>query len=413
MTGRARVPFSPTAIALGAVLLLLGAGATYQLVRERQNHGPAPSARLTSNGRPADGPRDANDEQDDRRTMSPSGEVVVSIAQDAIERAGIAVRAVGTSRATGVLILPAVIEPNAYRVVSVTPLVGGRVSRVTVQLGDHVARGQDLAQIYSPGLAEAQTRYVAAVSMLHAHDLELKRTQKLAQIGAASTQELERAHAEHAAQAAEVESERAGLVLLGAQGLTDDAGSVPGKVSPTSTVRAPIGGVVTQRQANAGANVEPSTPLFTIVDLSTVWVVGNVFEKDFAAARIGARATVTTEAYPALALQGKVSYIDPQVDPTTRTAQLRVEVENPRQDLRLGMYAQVAIESEAAKAVTVVPRVAVQTLGARTVVYVVNPRQRGQFIEREVHLGRSLGEQLEVLAGLSWARSSWPTAAST
>jgi RND family efflux transporter MFP subunit len=228
---------------------------------------------------------------------------------------------------------------------------------------------------------------VSALSALRAHDLELKRTQKLAQIGAASTQELERVHAEHTAQASEVNSARARLTLLGVRDVTDGIDSMDASSAATSTVRAAIGGVVTQRQANVGLNVEPSTTLFTIVDLSTVWVVANVFEKDFAVVRVGAHATVTAQAYP-------------QVEPTTRTARMRVEVPNPDMQLRLGMYTAVAIESASSRAVPVVPRVAVQSMGARTVVYLANHRMRGQYIEREVTLGRAHGDQVEVLSGV-------------
>ena len=109
-----------------------------------------------------------------------------------MERAGIVVAPVTSGTSGTELRLPGVVEPNAYRQVIVTPLVAGRVTKVGPALGDRVRRGrQTLAEIYSPALAEAQTRYLSAQAMLDAHDRELQRTQKLVEIGAASRQELE------------------------------------------------------------------------------------------------------------------------------------------------------------------------------------------------------------------------------
>ena len=162
----------------------------------------------------------------------------------------------------------------------------------------------------------------------------------------------------------------------------------PGKdLSAVITVPAPIAGVVTERAANAGLNVDTAAKLFTVVDLSTVWVVADVYEKDLSHVRVGTPANVTTKAFPDLALNGRVSYIDPQVHPETRTAKVRVEVPNPRQELRLGMFADVSIETGGQVSTTRIPRAAVQHVGDRTVVYVADPQQPGRFVEREVRLG--------------------------
>jgi len=125
-----------------------------------------------------------------------------------------------------------------------------------------------------------------------------------------------------------------------------------------------------------------------------------VYERDFSRVRVGNAATVTTAAYPALSLRGRISYIDPRVAPETRTAKVRVEVANPRGELRLGMYADVVVAGASGPAVLVVPRSAVQNVGDRTVVYLVNPREPGKFIEREVRLGGGSAEQVAVTSGL-------------
>ena len=317
-----------------------------------------------------------------------------------MERAGIVVAPVASGTSATEIRLPGVVEPNAYRQVVVTPLVAGRVTKVGPALGDRVRRGQTLAEIYSPALAEAQTRYVSAQAMLDAHDRELQRTQKLVEIGAASRQELEKIHAEHAAQTAAVQSARSQLELLGVSASALDNMAPGHSVSATTNVPAPIDGVVTERGANVGLNVDPATKLFTVVDLSTVWVVADLYEKDFSRVRVGSEAAITTSARPDLTLRGRVSYIDPQVSADTRTAKVRIEVPNPGGELRLGMYADVVVAGASGTSTPRVPRNAVQNVGDRTVVYLANPKEPGKFIEREVRLGQTSGEQVEVVSGV-------------
>jgi len=395
MTSDTRVTMHKGAAALVAIALLtVGAGATYVLMRNDAGTG----------GHVADMQPPAGAEPSPDAAVAPSNaplpDVIVPLSQDAVERAGIVVAPV-TSGTTGTdLRLPGVVEPNAYRQVVVTPLVAGRVTKVGPALGDRVRRGQTLAEIDSPALAEAQTRYVSAQAMLDAHDRELQRTQKLVEIGAASRQELEKTHAEHAAQTAAVQSARSQLELLGVSASALENMAPGHNVSATTTVPAPIDGVVTERGANVGLNVDTATKLFTVVDLSTVWVVADVYEKDFSRVRAGSEAAITTSARPELTLRGRVAYIDPQVSADTRTAKARIEVPNPGGELRLGMYADVVVAGASATSTPRVPRNAVQNVGDRMVVYLANPKEPGKFIEREVRLGQISGEQVEVVSGV-------------
>ncbi len=380
-------------VAAGVALLAAGAGGMYMVMRPAQ--GPqafpgrpdAPSERAPARPASAEAPG------------SPLPDVVVTLGPDAVNRAGITTAPVAAGSAAPGLRLPGVVAPNAYRQVAVTPLVAGRVTQVAVELGQTVRRGQPMARVFSPELSEAYTRYTSARAELGAHELELQRTEKLVEIGAASRQELERIHAEHTAKTAEVQTARARLELLGVPRAALDGESAP-DAGASASVPAPISGVVTERLANVGLNVDPSTTLFTVTDLSTVWVVADVYEKDFAQVRVGSAATVTMAAYPELALEGRTSYIDPQLNLQTRTAQVRVEVPNPRNDLRLGMYADVVIAQAGAQARPVVRRSAVQNVGDRQVVYLVNPAAPGTFTEREVRLAPGSGDAVEVLSGL-------------
>jgi len=394
MTEAHRLQVSPV-VAAAAVLatLLAGAGGMYLLVGDRRNpevsRAAAPPPAAVGQPTPPAGDREPATLPD----------VVVPLTKEAASRAGIELTRVTTLSVSDSLRLPGIVEPNAYRQVSVTPLVSGRVIGASAQLGDRVRKGQSLAQVYSPEVAEARTKYVSASAMLDAHDRELQRTEKLVQIGAASRQELEKIHAEHAAQIAEVESARSRLQLLGAIG--EGSSLSQSENDATASVPAPIDGVITERLANVGLNVDPTTKLFTVVDLSNVWIVADVYERDLHRVPEGTRATVTTTAYPERPLEGRVSFIDPQLNTSTRTAKIRIEVANPHGDLRLGMFTDVAIASPETASVLGVPTDAIQSVGDRQFVYLPSPNDPAKFVEREVRTGRTRGDRTEVSAGLS------------
>jgi membrane fusion protein, heavy metal efflux system len=388
----------PAVIAGAVALLAVGATVTYLVMRSALPATPATVSLPAAS--PESGATAGTVRTAPPPTREPLPEVAVTLTQDAIERSGIRLAPAVAGGGAATLRFPGVVEPNAYKQVVVTPLVAGRVTRVLAELGQSVRRGQAIAEIFSPELSEAETRYMSARAELDAHERELQRTEKLVEIGAASRQELERLHAEHTAKLTGVESARSRLELLGLSA-SAIAALGPGKdVGAITTVPAPFAGVVTERIANAGLNVDPSTKMFTVVDLSTVWLVADVYEKDFARVRVGSAATITTKAYPDT-LRGRVSYIDPQVNAETRTAKLRIEVSNPHQQLRLGMFADVSIEGVGESSGARIPRGAVQNVDDRTVVYVADPKQPGRFIEREVQLGQSFGSDVGVVSGVT------------
>jgi cobalt-zinc-cadmium efflux system membrane fusion protein len=334
------------------------------------------------------------------RIPDPGEDFVVVLSPDMVERAGIRTVAATAGSAASQLRIPGVVQPNAYREVAVTSLVSGRVTQVHAELGARV-NGQDpLATIYSPELAEAQTAFIAARAEQATHQQRQTRTQRLTAIGAATREELEMHEAERARIDAAVEIARSRLALLGIPEERTQRLTGPQDVITTIPVRAPFAGVVTRRAANVGQNIDPSTPLFTIVDLSSVWVIGDLFERDFARVRVGSPAAVTSAAYPGLALRGRVSYIDPQVQQETRTAKLRVEVPNAGGQLRLGMYVDVELGDLAERSGVFVPKTALQVVGSDAVVYVADEGQRGRFIERKVEVVRSAGDRVLVVDGL-------------
>ena len=377
---------------VGAIaLIVVGvvAGVTWT---ERHGRGqPAGGGRTSgvSTGGAADRGEAKNDEA-----------VEVSLTPEAVERAGIKTAAARRAAASATVTVPGTIMSNAYRDTKVNALVGGVVRQVTVELGTAVTRGQPLTVIFSAELADAQMKYLAMLAMLNADHLKLERTQKLVTLGAASRQELEEITAIHVGHETEVAAARQRLLLLGL-GPDDvsrlmDASHVVSEV----TVRAPADGVVIARGVNPGQVVGAGQELFTVTDLSTVWVIGDLYEKDFPAVRVGSESTVTVPATPGTPLRGRVAYIDPRIDPAARTAKVRVEVPNKSGGLRLGMYVTLSFESRSGGHVTLVPRDAVQAVGNRNVVYVPLEGGEGRFAERTVKLGAALGDSLEVLDGL-------------
>jgi membrane fusion protein, heavy metal efflux system len=331
---------------------------------------------------------------------SPQSATTVALSPEAVRRAGIVITPVEAGPITDVLRLAATVEPNAYEAIVVTPVAGGRITRVSAALGDQVSAGQVLAEVFSPELSDEQARYLTMSAELEAAHQRLRRTERLAQIGAASTQELERVRAEHVTHATDVEMARAKLTLLGLTPEQVAALRAAPDVNATISVRAPRAGVVTERLANVGLNVDPSSALFRVVDLSSVWIVADIHERDFARVRVGSDVTITLAAYPELRLRGRVSYVDPQVRPETRTARARIEVPNPGHRLRLGLYAEVVVASAQASGL-LVPRTAVQTVGDRQVVYVADATEPGRFVERMVRTGAAVGDRIPVLSGLS------------
>ncbi|MGE3957452.1 MAG: efflux RND transporter periplasmic adaptor subunit [Vicinamibacterales bacterium] len=374
-------------VALG-VGLLAGAGATYLSLAPRNRApstvvGTAPAPPPTSKG----------------------GADSVMLGPEEVTRAHISTTAVESAALSESVTIPALVEPNAYKQTIVTALVAGRVTRVQAELGRVVRRGEVLAEVYSPELAEAQRAYISVSSELRAHEQQLARVEALVAIGSASRQEVEMAHAEHSALTSSLEGARTRLELIG---LTSDQVadlSTASQVTATTAVRAPLDGVVTARQANVGLNVAGATALFTVTDLSTVWVVGDLYERDFPRVGVGRAVTITADGFPGLTWPSAIDYIDPQLNRETRTASVRAEVRNPRQQLRLGMYAQMRIDTIGDQTMPVIPTSAVQTIGDHAVVYVASADTPGLYIERPIQIGVAAGGRMAVVSGVAVGES--------
>jgi RND family efflux transporter MFP subunit len=337
------------------------------------------------------------------------GDVIIEIAPDELANAQIKIEAAvepsGFSAMTGGLRTTGTVQANAYKEVPILPIAGGIVREISAQLGDKIKRGQKLAVIFSAELAEAQANYVKMQAELEKHHQHYRRTAALVEIGAASRAELEEATAVYKSEHANVSAMRQRLALLGMSAEQIDQTGKGDQVSALITVESPASGTLLSRTVNAGEVVMAGRELFRVADLSTVWVIGQIYEKDFATAQVGTPATITTLAYPDRKFTGRVSFIDPRVDPQTRTAQVRVEVGNPGEALKLGMFVDVSfgnqpLASPGEQPVAAAPRDAVQYIGGKQVVYLTTDKP-GSFIQREVRAGAEANGLIPIYSGLT------------
>jgi len=328
-------------------------------------------------------------------------EIEVTVPVESLDRMHLQFGRVTAGTMSTEIRVPGTVQPNAYREVHVTPIAGGVVTQVSVELGQSVKRGQPIAQLFSRDLSEAQTAFVGFEAELDVEHKKLERTQELVRIGAASREELERVEADHRVHAAHVQEARQKLILLGMEeGKIEllNTGQTPSAYIP---VPSPIDGIVTARSVNLGQVVGVGQDLLTVTDLSSVWIEGNLLEDDFNVVRAGSGASITTPAYPGRIYRGVVDYIEPRVDPQTRTAKVRVTIQNPGLALRTGMYMDLTFTNVQAGKVAIVPKEAIQTVASGSVVYLRVASEEGRFLQRAVRIGGETVGGFGVLEGLT------------
>lgn len=268
------------------------------------------------------------------------------------------------------------------RVTVFNPKIEGWIERLHVDfVGAPVRGGQPLMEVYSPMLVAAQEELILA--------------RRLADQSAAAG-----GSGGALANAGDLlESARRRLRFWDVPASEIARIERSGAPRRTVTLYAPAGGVVVEKSAVEGGRVMPGMDLFRIADLSTVWVDGEVFEKDLGGVRTGQHATVTFEAYPGETFEGRVSYVYPNVSLEARTGRVRLALSNPGLRLKPGMYARIELHAAGERNALVVPRSAVHSTGARSLVFV---RQAdGALVHREVTLGRVAGSDVEILSGLA------------
>jgi len=354
-------------------------------------------------GKPVPAPRSVSFEESPAQPAT-TGEQKLTLTPEQVRSADFKIETVGerpSSEAAGQL-TTGTVQANIYKETPVVSLVGGIVRQVTGELGQTVKRGQLVAVVFSNELADAQSAYLTAVAALDEHHRHHMRAVKLVEIGAASREDLEMATSKYREAEANVANLRQKLMLLGMSAQRIDSLKSTAQISSEVSVPAPTTGTITSRTANPGEVIEANKELMRITDLSTVWAVAQVYEKDLATVRVGSGANVTSDAYPGRVFRGRVSYVDPKIDPATRTAQVRIELANPGQIFKIGMYVNVAFGAlgVAEKTTPVVPKDAVQSIGNQQVVF-LQGSNANEFVLRPVGLGPESNGLYPVLEGVT------------
>jgi cobalt-zinc-cadmium efflux system membrane fusion protein len=310
--------------------------------------------------------------------------------------AGVEVAPVETRPLHGEIELGGSVAYDADQYSVVGPLVSGRVVSVRAKLGSDVRAKQTLAEVESLEVGEARGQYMAAKAQAAAAAADLTRERELADKHISSDRDRELAEARAGKEEAAVRVAEQHLRTLGLDPQGADDQSLGGRVS----LRAPLSGTVVARDISLGQSVAPGDDAFVVADLTHLWVLLDVFEKDLGRIYVGQPAEIRTEALPGQVMPARVSYIGMAVDTNTRTASVRVEFDNTRRLLRPGQFVSARLldpEGKNRAPVVVVPRDAVQTLDAKRVVFV---RDDNRFVPRPVVLGRSDASYIEVRDGL-------------
>jgi len=319
------------------------------------------------------------------------------------ERAGIETATVRRRELAPVLEAVGSVDFNRDRVAEVGSRVEGRVARVIVGLGAAVRAGDPLVEIESAAVSEALGDYVAAHASVVAARAEAARLARLEADRLVTAREVEQHRATLVAQEAE---QRGALQRLMAAGLTQ--GEIDALVRAPQvarvTLRAPIDGRVVSREVVLGQVVEPTTTLVELADPTRLWVQLEVFERDLARVAVGNPVEIRTDARPEAPLRGAVAHVATSVSQTTRTARVRVEVDNSSGALRPGQFVRARVQGngEGRLAVTV-PRDAVVQVEGRPAVFVAVGNDL--FELRVVELGVVDGDEVEVLRGIDAGES--------
>jgi cobalt-zinc-cadmium efflux system membrane fusion protein len=376
----------------------------------------------------------------------------VKLDPEMLESAGIEIEGVTQRPAIALLRTTGAIETNPQQTQSVSSLVGGRVETMNVRVGDRVSQGAILASISSNEISEMQGKLreakirfenaerslarvqrsenraavLQAKARLDETEATLKRTRRLMELGAgagkdlvsaetnyktakadydfqsniALNKELQEARAEMETARVEVAHMRDQLRALGA---APNEGTSRSENISRIPVRAPASGMITDRPVNPGAGVQAGTTLFVISDLASVYAIANVPEAQMPNIRVGTIAEVTSPALGERPINARVAYIDPQLNEDTRTGRVRLEVPNPNNVLRAGMFVEVGFQTgtgESTGEELVVPAIAIQRIGDKTVVFLPKENEPGTFEVREVQTGGEVEEYTRILGGL-------------
>ena len=286
------------------------------------------------------------------------------------------------------------VNPDIAREVPVISLASGRVVDIKARLDDYVRKGQLMLKVQSPDITNAFDAYLKAVNDEQLANKAYVRAKDLFDHGSISQSMVEQAEDTEKDAQADLTAADEQLKTLGVDK------SHPGPVVP---VYAPISGVIIDQNvtnaAAAGVTFSGSATAFTIADLSSVWVICDVYENDIPKLQLGQSAQIRLNAFPDKVLTGRISDIGPVLDPSIRTAKVRLEVPNPGNLMKLGMFVTATFDSKTKKPHAVVPASAVLHMHDRDYVFI--PVSDKSFKRTEVQAGDTRpGDKQELISGV-------------
>ena len=307
------------------------------------------------------------------------------------ERAGIKLEEAASRVIEATVSVTATVRPNQDLVAKIAPRVEGRIVRVMAKLGDVVRAGQTLAVMDSFAIGEAQSALLRAQSSHRVAQADFNRAESLSAEEIIPQRDLLRARGELEKASAELRAAQDKLRLLG--------GSVGtgGRAESTFPLTAPFAGTVVQKKATVGELGSPSEAVFTIADLSKVWVEANLTEDLLAKVKLGDAATITVGAYPGERFAGRVAYLASALDKDTRTTAARIEVMNKDGRLKPEMFANATIATGGKSEAISVPSDAILLLQGQPTVFVA---EHGGFEARAVETGEKLPGRTVIKSGL-------------
>ncbi|MBI3754288.1 MAG: efflux RND transporter periplasmic adaptor subunit [Deltaproteobacteria bacterium] len=322
---------------------------------------------------------------------------LILLRPEAVEKAGIKVEAVSLRPFKVEYAFSGNVSINETRLAHVGPRISGRAIEVYANLGDYVEKGHALAIIDSTEIGEAQSQYLKAKTTFEIAEKSYARAKIILEGKVISTGEFQRREGEYLSAKTELKAAEDRLHLLG---MTEEEIASIGKghtINSKVAIYAPLSGSVIERHLTLGEVVEPVKPLFSIADLSIVWVIADIPERDIPKIKKGQGVAVIVSAYPEKVFRGTISYISDLIDPGTRTVKVRIEVENSNWILKPGMFAAIKI-SAGGKDLLSIPVSAIQREGDKTIVFVA--KGENSFEKRVVELGPPLDGFHEVIFGV-------------
>jgi membrane fusion protein, heavy metal efflux system len=312
------------------------------------------------------------------------------------QMAHIQVFTVAQSSVVRTLRLTGVVAYNAFLTTPVISQVGGPVSRILVTPGEEVKQGQPMLYVASPDYSLLRSAYVKARDAFQLADKFYKRDQDLYAHKAIAEADVEQAESTRAQAEADLQSSEQAIRILGISN-PDDLVNKP--ASSEIALLAPLAGEVVERLCSPGQLLAAGgTQCFTLSKMSSVWVLVNIYQNDVAYVHVGDEVTIDNEAYPG-EVRGKIQYIAPALDPTTRTLQARIEASNPGERLKKDMYVTAQVRAGAIPNAFMVPDAAVLR-DTENMPYVYLQTANNQFARRMVTLGETQGGQTQITAGL-------------